>query len=61
VLLAAEILATAAFYTFYFATPIHPRFLFVVLPLVLVLCVAGACTIVGAVLARFLRPPAGRA
>jgi hypothetical protein len=47
VLLAAEILATAAFYTFYFATPIHPRFLFVVLPLVLVLWVAGACAVVG--------------
>jgi hypothetical protein len=46
VLLAAEILATAAFYTFYFATPIHPRFLFVVLPLVLVLWVAGACAVV---------------
>lgn len=47
VLLAAEILATAAFYTFYFATPIHPRFLFVVLPLVLVLWVAGVWAVVG--------------
>ena len=40
-LLGAAILATAAFYTFYFATPIHPRFLFVVLPPLLVLWVAG--------------------
>ena len=45
--LAAAILATAAFYTFYFATPIHPRFLFVVLPLVLVLWAAGVCAVVG--------------
>ena len=47
VLSGREILVTAAFYTFYFATPIHPRFLFVVLPLVLVLWVAGACAVVG--------------
>jgi hypothetical protein len=33
---------TAALYTFYFATPQHPRFLFVVLPIVLVYWVAGA-------------------
>jgi hypothetical protein len=43
----AAILVTAAFYTFYFATPIHPRFLFVVLPLVLVLWVAGVCAVAG--------------
>ena len=46
-LFAAAILSTAAFYTFYFATPIHPRFLFVVLPLVLILWVAGVCAVVG--------------
>jgi hypothetical protein len=37
-----SVAATALFYTFYELTPIHPRFLFVVLPLVLVLWVAGA-------------------
>jgi hypothetical protein len=60
-LLAAAILTTAAFYTLYFFTPLHPRFLFVVLPLVLVLWVAGICAIVGAVRARYLRPGAGPA
>jgi hypothetical protein len=45
----AAILLTAGFYTFYFATPIHPRFLFVVLPLVLVLWVAGIWAIAGRV------------
>ena len=45
-LFSAAILATAAFYTFYFATPIHPRFLFVVLPLVLILWVAGVWAVV---------------
>jgi hypothetical protein len=49
VLFWAAILATAGFYTFYFATPIHPRFLFVVLPLVLVLWVAGVRAIAGRV------------
>jgi hypothetical protein len=36
------ILSTAALYTLYQLTPLHPRFLFVVLPLVLVLWAAGA-------------------
>jgi hypothetical protein len=60
-LLSAAILTTAAFYTVYFFTPLHPRFLFVVLPLVLVLWVAGVWAIVGAIRVRFLRPAAGHA
>jgi hypothetical protein len=52
VLLSAAILLTAAFYSFYFFTPLHPRFLFVVLPPLLVLWVAGACAVVGAVRTR---------
>ena len=55
-LLSAAILTTAAFYTFYFFTPLHPRFLFVVLPPLLVLWVAGACAVVSA-----LRPGSGHA
>ncbi len=39
---------TAAFYTFYSLTPIHPRFLFVVLPIVLVFWAAGAAFVVQA-------------
>lgn len=38
----AWILATALFYTFYFYTPLHPRFLLVALPAVFVLWGAGA-------------------
>jgi hypothetical protein len=56
VLLSAAILTTAAFYTFYFFTPLHPRFLFVVLPPLLVLWVAGACAVV-----NVLRPGSGHA
>lgn len=37
---------TATFYTFYLFTPIHPRFLFVVLPIVLVFWAAGAAFVV---------------
>jgi hypothetical protein len=48
VLLSSCILTTAVFYTFYDPTPRHPRFLFVVLPLVLVLWTAGAAEVVGA-------------
>lgn len=40
-LLWACVLSTAAFYSTYAPTPMHPRFLFVVLPIVLVLCAAG--------------------
>ena len=39
---------TSAFYTFYSLTPIHPRFLFVVLPIVLVFWAAGAALVVQA-------------
>jgi hypothetical protein len=42
------ILTTALFYTFYEPTPLHPRFLFVVLPIVLVLWAAGAAELVSA-------------
>ena len=38
----AWILATVGFYTFYWYTPLHPRFLFVALPAVFVLWGAGA-------------------
>jgi hypothetical protein len=40
--LLAWILATAAFYTVYFYTPLHPRFLLVALPALFVLWAAGA-------------------
>ena len=42
VFLWALILGTALFYTFYFYTPLHPRFLLVALPAVFVLWGAGA-------------------
>jgi hypothetical protein len=51
-LLSAAILTTAAFYTVYFFTPLHPRFLFVVLPPLLVLWVAGVWAVVGVVRPR---------
>jgi hypothetical protein len=41
-LLCACVAANAIFYTFYYDTPLHPRFMFVVLPIVLVLWAAGA-------------------
>ena len=53
-LLWATVLSTALFYTFYELTPLHPRFLFVVLPVVLVLWAAGAA-LVGAAAARRVR------
>jgi hypothetical protein len=40
-LLCLSVALTAGFYTFYKLTPIHPRFLFVVLPMVAILWVAG--------------------
>jgi hypothetical protein len=40
-LLVPSVVATIVFYTFYELTPIHPRFLFVLLPVVLVLWAAG--------------------
>jgi hypothetical protein len=45
-LLAGWILATAAFYTFYSYTSLHPRFLYVVLPELFVLEAAGAYALV---------------
>jgi hypothetical protein len=36
--------ANALFYTFYYDTPLHPRFMFVVLPIVLMFWAAGALT-----------------
>ncbi|HEY3190475.1 MAG TPA: hypothetical protein VGJ70_23490 [Solirubrobacteraceae bacterium] len=46
------VLATAAFFSVYEESPDHPRFLFVVLPIVLVLWAAGAAELVAAVSAR---------
>lgn len=43
--LGAWILCNAAFYTFYFATPDHPRFLFASLPALFVLWSLGALTV----------------
>jgi len=47
---------TATFYTFYLFTPIHPRFLFVVLPIVLVFWAAGAAFVVRAAASLYDRP-----
>jgi hypothetical protein len=44
---------TALLYTFYVYTPLHPRFLFVVLPIVLVFWAAGAAALVLAARGRF--------
>jgi hypothetical protein len=43
--LGAAVLLTAAFYSLYELTPIHPRFLFVLLPMVALLWAAGAAAI----------------
>ena len=48
-LLAGSVAATATLYTFYKLTPLHPRFLFVVLPVVLCFWAAGASVAVGAI------------
>ncbi len=48
VLLWGCVAATAAFYSFYELTPMHPRFLFVVLPIVLVFWAAGVDVVLGA-------------
>ena len=48
--------ATAAFYTVYSLTPIHPRFLFVVLPIVLVFWASGAAVVVRAAATLYDRP-----
>ena len=52
VFLWAWILGTALFYTFYFYTPLHPRFLLVALPAVFVLWAAGALMLLGPVIRR---------
>ncbi len=46
---------TALFYTFYQVTPEHPRFLYVVLPIVLVFWAAGAVAVVEAAAKRLAR------
>jgi hypothetical protein len=51
------VLVTAAFYTFYRVTPEHPRFLFAVLPAVLILWTVGAHAVVRAVAARARTQP----
>jgi hypothetical protein len=48
-LLWACVAVTAAFYTFYELTPMHPRFLYVVVPIVLVFWAAGASVVARAV------------
>ncbi len=54
-LLWSAVAVTAAFYTFYVLTPIHPRFLFVVLPIVLVFWASGATTVVRAAVSLYDR------
>lgn len=51
-LLWPSVVATALFYTFYELTPIHPRFLFVVLPITFVLWVGGAQRVVTTIARR---------
>lgn len=53
VLLWGAVAATAAFYTFYEETPIHPRFLYVILPIVLVYWAAGVDTVLARVVRRW--------
>jgi len=55
-LLVAAVAVTCVFYSFYQLTPIHPRFLFVVVPLVFVLWAAGASLISSQVGALYHRP-----
>jgi hypothetical protein len=51
-LLWLAVAATAAFYSVYAVTDIHPRFLYVVFPVVLVLWSAGLTAVVGLARAR---------
>jgi hypothetical protein len=53
----AWVLATMAFYTFYFYTPLHPRFLLVALPAVFVLWGAGAVMLRDRVYGSFMPRP----
>jgi hypothetical protein len=55
-LLVAAVAVTCVFYSFYQLTPIHPRFLFVVVPVVFVLWAAGASAIGSQVGALYHRP-----
>lgn len=55
-LLVTAVAVTCVFYSFYQLTPIHPRFLFVVVPLVFVLWAAGASAIASQVGALYHRP-----
>jgi len=47
-MLVAPVVTTVALYSVYFFTPLHPRFFYVVLPLVLVLDAAGAVAAISA-------------
>lgn len=46
-LLVLPVVVTAAFYSFYYVTALHPRFLYVTLPLLLTLEAAGAVSLAG--------------
>ncbi|HZO34853.1 MAG TPA: hypothetical protein VFB17_07230 [Gaiellaceae bacterium] len=54
--LAGTAAATAVLYTFYALTPMHPRFLFVLVPPVMVLWAAGAAAIASRAGALYHRP-----
>lgn len=54
--LLVPIAVTAAVYTFYDGTFVHPRFLFVALPFVFVLAAAGVASLVGLLRARLPHP-----
>jgi hypothetical protein len=56
-LLVLPVVVTAAFYSFYYVTALHPRFLYVTLPLLLTLEAAGAVSLAG----RLRRPSPARA
>jgi hypothetical protein len=59
-LLVLPVLVNAAFYTTYVYTAQHPRFLYVGLPAVFVMCAAGASGIVVSLTRWFEAGPAGR-
>ncbi len=54
--LGGAVISTAIFYTFYEGTPIHPRFLFVIVPPVFVFWAAGA-TAIASIAARLYDRP----
>ena len=47
-MLVAPVVTTVGLYSIYFFTPLHPRFFYVVLPLVLILDAAGAVAAISA-------------